>query len=595
MLWHYIKPYRKRIILLSLLAVVYAFIALAVPWVYKTVFDELIPRYSDELLLMLCGIIVLICLVSIAINVVNYTVLVRIRTDFSRNLRLKAMDGFLDYPFSFYQQQPASKLIGLVGADMEKLSELIWNILRFLLAAIQLIIMLSFILCVLEVKVFLLFLSAIVLYFVWALLFRKLSIRYGERSLILRDKITKLCYDIFPKIKEIKCYGLYRERIQQLENLNIQERRLSAKTALFESLVAVGASLPVRLSLVALFIFGYYGIIIGNYTPGYIMTTLVYAGTIVYPIGILFSSFTACYFSWYVLDQVRPYLGLEREPAEGHVLNDLGRGLRIVDLNFSYPPRRVHYRNIGPGSSDPVILKDLNLVIPEASICTIVGSSGAGKTTLVSLLVKLQESPRGSIFLNGIDIRDIQTESLRRLIGVVTQEPYILNETLRANIDPEARLDEKRISKICSAVKLDSLLNQLPQGLDTLMLERGQNLSGGERQRVVLARRLARGNRVMILDEITSALDMTTEAEIINTIQHLRRHEGITFIGISHRPSLARCADWIFVLEQGRIIEQGCHNELITKGGRYNELFNKAAAADQHKTVAAEITADGSL
>jgi ABC-type bacteriocin/lantibiotic exporter with double-glycine peptidase domain len=574
LLWQWIIPYKNKIILLNLLAIFHAFIALSAPWVYRTVFDELIPHYSDALLFMLCGFIALICLFSIVINVVTHTSLVGIRSDFSKNLRLKSMDGFLDYPFSFYQRQPASKLISLVGADMEKLADLLWNSLRFLLSAIQLFIMLGFILCILEVKIFLLFLSVIVFYFFWSLMFRRLSIRYGERSLLLRDKITKHCFDIFPKIKEIKCYGLYNERIKQLKKINTQERRLTTRTTLFESLVEVGASLPVRLAMVALFIFGYYGIIVGDYTPGYIMTTLIYAGTIVYPIGILFSSFAACYFSWHVVAKVRPFLGLKRESNRGFILEDLKQSLHIVGLNFSYPSRQTNSTNCKQEECSPLILNDLNLMIPAGSICTIVGSSGAGKTTLVSLLVKLQEAPRGSIFLNGIDICDIQTQSLRNLIGVVTQEPYILNDTLRANIDPETRLSDKRICEILKQVALDSLLDQLPDGLDAYMLEDGQNLSGGEKQRLVLARRLARGNRVMILDEITSALDLATEAEIINTIQSLRMYQGITFIGISHRPSLARHSDRIFVMEQGRIVEQGHHNDLMERRGRYYELFS---------------------
>lgn len=182
-----------------------------------------------------------------------------------------------------------------------------------------------------------------------------------------------------------------------------------------------------------------------------------------------------------------------------------------------------------------------------------------------------------------MDIRNIQTRSLRKLIGVVPQEPFILNDTLRANINPDGQLSDEQIYEICEQVSLDTLIKQLPDGLNTLMLERGQNLSGGEKQRVVLARMLARGNKVMILDEVTSALDAATELSIIRTIQSLRRLKGITIIEVSHRLELARNSDRIFVLEEGRVVEEGSHKELLERGGRYNTFYLKSKEYNKYE------------
>jgi ATP-binding cassette subfamily B protein len=573
--------------LLCVVALLYALTSLATPLVYKVIFDELIPHYSQGLLIGLCAVIVLICILSITFNSLNYKLLIAIRTDFPRDVRLKAMDAFMDYPYAFYLKHAPGRLIALVGADMEKLAELVWNMLRLMVSGIQLVILLGFVGVFLELRVFFLFLGVIALYFCWSLGFRKLSLHYGEQSLSLRDDLYKHCYDIFPKIREIKCYGLYDVRLRQLRALSERERKLAAKTTLFESLLALGASLPVRIAMIIIFIFGYFGIAAGEYTPGYIITILVYAGTIIHPIIIFLNSFADCYFSWHIRTKIRPFLEFAREPDRGRALCRLEQGIAVRGLRFSYPYARVKERTESSSRKKTVVLDDITLQIPAGSVCTFVGTSGAGKTTLISLLVRLYNPPRGSIFLDGKDIRSLRPGSLRRLIGVVTQEPYILNETLRVNIDPDGELSDREIREICSQVSLDTLLGQLPAGLDTIMFEGGMNLSGGERQRVVLARRLARGNRVMILDEATSALDLSTETEIIDTIMRLRENKGITFIGISHRPQLARRSDRIFVLEQGRMVEQGSHAELLKYGTRYHALYGKPAEPRPEQAVKA--------
>jgi ATP-binding cassette, subfamily B, bacterial len=576
LLARFLLPYTKKIILLCILALLYAFVSLATPLVYRTIFDELLPNYTEGLLLGLCLIIALICVLSITLNALTYKLLVAVRVDFSHDLRLAAMDGFLDYPYSFYQKSPSSRLVALVGADMEKLAELVWNLLRLVISGVQLVIMLGFVCLFLEIRICVLFLGVIVLYFFWSLRFRKLSLTYGKESLQLRDDIYKHCYDIFPKIREIKCFGLYKTRLRRLKNLNERERRLAAKATVFESLLALGASLPVRLCMVVIFIFGYLGITAGSYTPGYIMIILIYTGTIIYPIVTFFNSFADCYFFWHIRDEVRPFLGLKREQNDGITVTGLQQGIIVRGLDFSYPPSGPNGNGRRKRQSRPPVLHGVTLTVPTGGFCTLVGASGAGKTTFISLLVRLYDAPRGSIYIDGRDICDIHPAGLRRLIGVVTQEPYILNDTLRANIDPDGELGDTRILEICTRVSLDTLLGQLPLGLDTVLLEGGQNLSGGERQRVVLARRLARGNRIIILDEATSALDEATEKEIINTIIRLRKQSGITFIGISHRLEPARLSDMIYVFEHGRVAEQGTHDELLAYNSRYHELFRKS-------------------
>jgi ABC-type multidrug transport system fused ATPase/permease subunit len=588
MLFRFLKPYKKEVIILSFLAVIYTCIALAVPWVYKQVFDDLLPHYSPELLITLCVMIGLICFFSIIINAISYTLIVRVRSHFTMDMRTALMKDFLEYPYFFYVKHPGSLLVGLFGTDMENLGEFVWNGLRFFLSGIQLVLMLGFILVVVGLRLFLLFVCAILLYFIWTMIFRNCSLRYSRRIHSVRDQLYGHFTAVYRNIKEIKCFHLYDKAGETLKSLHSQKMNLSRISVLFESLLEIGGSLCVRVSLIIIFIFGYYGILINNYTPGFVMTNIVYAVTIIYPIVTFFTSFSSCYFSWHIFAKIRPFVGLKGEIQEGSEIQgseiqawekqepgieEPGRGITISCLYFSYPAdtHREEDSNY-PGSPSPV-LRDLSMKIPASSICTIVGTSGAGKTTLVSLLVKLYQPPRDSIYIAGQDICDISITSLRKLIGIVTQDPHIFHDTIRNNIDPDNRLTDSDIHDICSLVSLQPLFRQLPLGLETMMTERGQNLSGGEKQRLALARGLARGNRVMILDEVTSALDMATEGEIINTIQCLRDQKGITFINISHRLAFARHSDHVFVLEQGTIKEQGCHDTLMNMGGRYYEII----------------------
>ena len=191
-------------------------------------------------------------------------------------------------------------------------------------------------------------------------------------------------------------------------------------------------------------------------------------------------------------------------------------------------------------------------------------------------MVKLLDPPRGTVFYDDADITALDVRSLRSFVGLVTQEPFITNDTLRANLDPHGRLTDGEILDVCRTVTLENLLERLPSGLDSMLYEEGENLSGGEKQRLVLARRLARGNRIIILDESTSALDGKTEQAIFKTIRRMNKLEGITFIIITHRLDICRDADRIFMLGNGVVVEEGTHASLFREGTRYHEFIMKS-------------------
>ncbi len=232
---------------------------------------------------------------------------------------------------------------------------------------------------------------------------------------------------------------------------------------------------------------------------------------------------------------------------------------------------RVWFRYPGAGDRGWA-LADVSFRIEAGRSLAIVGATGSGKSTLVDMLVRSYDPDRGSVRLDGVDLRDLALEDLHGAVGFVPQETFLFGETLRENILLGAP-DDGRLERVTEVSQLSEALPALPQGFDTLLGERGINLSGGQKQRTAIARALAQDPPVFVLDDALSAVDAQTEARILTALRGALA--GRTSIIVSHRLAAVREADWILVLDQGRIVEQGRHGELIARGGRYWELLRR--------------------
>jgi ABC-type multidrug transport system fused ATPase/permease subunit len=218
------------------------------------------------------------------------------------------------------------------------------------------------------------------------------------------------------------------------------------------------------------------------------------------------------------------------------------------------------------------VLHGLSFRAEPGKMVALVGSSGAGKSTIAQLVPRLYDADHGTVRISGTDIKDFTTDSLRGTIGMVTQDGHLFHESVRANLllaRPEAT--EAELVDVLRRARLDDLVAALPDGLDTVVGERGYRLSGGERQRLTIARLLLARQRVVILDEATAHLDSTSEAAVQAALGEALA--GRTAIVIAHRLSTIRAADLILVVEDGRIVQRGTHDELLTQGGRYEELY----------------------
>ena len=346
---------------------------------------------------------------------------------------------------------------------------------------------------------------------------------------------------------------------QNLQRLT--QARLKSQTSL--SLLNLGQQLIISTALVAMLWRAIQGVQQGHMTLGDLVMINAFMIQLYIPLNFLGVLYREIKQSMTDLDRMFNLLETQREVADlpqAAMLNLQGPpAIQFQDVGFSYTPQRQ-------------ILKAVSFEIPAGRTLAVVGPSGAGKSTLARLLYRFYDVQQGAVQIAGIDIRQLRQDSFRRAIGIVPQDTVLFNDTLAYNIAygrPQATSAE--IEQVVRAARLDSFVAQIPQGLQTPVGERGLKLSGGEKQRVAIARTLLKNPPILILDEATSALDTANERAIQAELEWVARDR--TTLVIAHRLSSVIHADQILVLDAGMVVESGRHEELLSKGGRYAQMW----------------------
>lgn len=393
--------------------------------------------------------------------------------------------------------------------------------------------------------------------------------RTSQRGQNELGRMVAVLEESLASLRAVKSFGREADREAQFAEVNDSYSRTMVKVARSRELSSPLSEILGTLALVVILVIGGWQVIDGSIQPSVFIFFVIIFARIIPPIQAIVRAYNTIQKSTASAERFLEILDADEvivEKPNALVLQGFEKEIEFRDVSFSY-------RESGPSDASDLILKHIDLTIPKGSTVAIVGPSGAGKTTLVDLLPRFYDCTGGTILFDGHPILDLNINSLRSQFGLVSQNCILFNDTVANNIAFGAEgysLDDiKAAARVAHA---DEFIDQLPQGYDTPIGDRGLNLSGGQRQRLSIARAVLRDTPVLILDEATSALDSESERAVQQGLDALMK--GRTSIVIAHRLSTIRHADSIVVLDHGRIVEQGTHDQLLALGGLYKKLVD---------------------
>jgi ATP-binding cassette subfamily B protein len=574
------RPYSSSIIGFLVSILVSAAIALVPPLLFRNIVDTAIPAGDKRRIVILTIILVVVAMGDAILSIVQRWYSSRIGEGLIYDLRVALFDKVQHMPIAFFTRTQTGALISRLNNDVVGAQTAVTGTLGSVVSNVVVLVTTLGAMLALEWRLTVLSLVVLPVFIIPA---RRVGVRLQDISreqMGLNASMNTQMTERFNVAGAmlVKLFGRHREEVDAFSGRASRVRDIGITGAMYGRVFFVALGLVGALGAVAIYGVGAFMVISGGITIGTLVAMAAFVQRIYQPLTGLTNArlevMTALVSFERVFEVLDAPVSIVDRLGAVDIVKPVGN-IEFDHVAFRYPPgasvsiASLELAGVMQGADpDTDVLVDVSLRIDAGSTVAIVGTSGAGKTTLAMLIARMYDVTSGSVRLDGNDVRDLTGVSLRAAIGVVSQDPHMFHETIKSNLlyaRPNATSDE--MINACKQAQIHDVIASLPDGFDTVVGERGYRLSGGEKQRLAIARLLLKDPAVMILDEATSHLDNESEVLVQQALEAAMHNR--TSIVIAHRLSTIRDADRIVVLDQGRVTEQGTHDQLMALNGFY--------------------------
>jgi ATP-binding cassette subfamily B protein len=578
-----LRPYRLRAAGMLVALILGTGASLAPPLLARAAIDEGIDHHDTSTL-----VVVVLAFLASALLVWGMTYLQTYLVGWVgqralADLRIRIFTHLQTLPIGFYESRPAGVLISRMTNDVEALDSLVTDSVVTLFQSGLTLLGTVGILLYLDVKLALITFCVLPLLLAGSLWFRIVSAGAFRRTRETIGAITAYLQETLSGIRVVRTFAQEPVHAEQFSDLNDDNREANMTTVRLNAAYFPTVEMLSGVAVAVIVLYGGLQAINGHITVGTVVAFVAALSNLFEPIQQLSQLYATYQSGMAALEKIFQLLDVRPDLDDRPDAFELGRirgEVSFEDVSFAYtrpPDRRATSNGNGVEPEQVLALDHVSLDIPPGQTLALVGATGAGKSTMAKLIARFYDPTSGAVLVDGHDLREVSSRSLRSQMGIVPQEAFLFSGTVAENIAfgrPDA--EPSQIRAAAETVGAEDFISELPNGYDTEVGERGAQLSAGQRQLIAFARALIADPRILVLDEATSNVDLHSEARIEKGLRRLLA--GRTSIVIAHRLSTIRQAGRIVVLEHGRIAEQGTHDELIEAEGRYYELYRDWAA-----------------